>query len=215
MKKAVIFDLDGTLLYSLEDLADSLNKALTHFKYPTHPLESYNTLVGNGVKKLIEDALPLGNYDTNGEILKMYLDIYNKNWDNKTRPYKGIIEMLQCLKDNGIKLAVFSNKPQLSTEKCVNHFFNKDIFDIVRGAQDGFPLKPSGAGLLEIINELGLNKNEILYIGDSSVDMLTASDVNVDPLAVLWGYRTEEELKDHGATNFASTPKDICTYLSL
>jgi phosphoglycolate phosphatase len=209
MKKCVIFDLDGTLLYTLEDLADSMNSVLENRGFPVHPLEKYNRLVGNGVAQLVLDSLPRGVVDESGAILKEYKYTYNKRWNNKTRPYDGITKLLNSLIDKGLKVAVFSNKPQGAMELCLNEFFGDINFSLVRGARENFPLKPSPDGVDEILKELNCSKSETVFVGDSSVDMKTAKNAKLTAIGVLWGYRSRDEILANGADFLAETADDI------
>lgn len=210
MIKGIIFDLDGTLLNTITDIANACNYALEKINLPVHKEEAYKTFVGDGRRTLIERMTPESsrNEETINSLLELFDSHYNKHmWDN-TKPYEGIMELLNFLKENNYKTAVLSNKPHEFTTKIVDKFF-KDSFSVVYGHRDGHKPKPHPSSLLEIIEALELNKDEVLYVGDSNVDIITAREAEVKSVGVLWGFRTAEELKKEGATYLAENPQGI------
>lgn len=214
--RAVFFDLDGTLLNTLEDLADSANAALEANGLPVHPLEAYRYFVGSGAVTLITRAIP-PDKRTDAMVnacYKRFREEYSRRWDAKTRPYEGIPELLDELQRRGIRMAVLSNKPQAATEECVARFFPRWPFDPVHGHREGVPVKPDPAGALGMARHLGLNPDEVFYLGDSDVDMLTAVRAGFFPAGALWGFRTEEELVKAGACAVLSHPADLLPLLA-
>jgi len=214
MYKAVIFDLDGTLLDTINDLADSMNSVLEHFNFPIHDTEAYKYFVGNGMRKLVERAFP--ETERTEENLKRghaaLLEEYNKRWDNKTRPYDGIPELLDALLEKGIKVAVLSNKAHEFTKLVVEKFLGKWKFDAVLGERNGL-VKPDPTGALEIAKQLGVETSECLYLGDTAVDMKTATSAGMHAVGVLWGFRKADELKEGGARILISHPAEVLDLL--
>ncbi len=208
--KLVIFDLDGTLINSLDDLADAANYALKKFGYPVHPVESFKYFVGNGVPKLIERVLPENERTPERiEEVKSVFDLYyNNHSTDKTRPYDGIEELVAALKKNGYKIAVASNKSDSFTQALVKQFFGNS-FDYVQGALPGVPKKPEPDIVYSIMSRLGSEKNDTYFAGDSNVDMFTAKNAGVTAIGCLWGFRTKEELLSGGADHLAEKPSDI------
>ena len=208
--KAVIFDLDGTLLYTLEDLADSLNHVLREEGLPTHAEEAYRFMVGNGLETLVVRAIPEGMRIPAHvrPILKKFMERYLVNQVVKTRPYPGVIETLAELSALGLGLAVLSNKAHPNTVSIVNHFF-PDTFQAVLGMRPEVPAKPNPAGALEIAGQLGLEPAQIIYLGDSDVDMETAVAAGMFPLGAGWGYRPRAELIRSGAREVIESPSEL------
>ncbi|MDE7064009.1 MAG: HAD family hydrolase [Desulfovibrionaceae bacterium] len=212
--KAVIFDLDGTLLNSLEDLADACNAALTGARYPSHPLDDYRKFVGNGIETLLRRALPPGEADRLGrEAFTALVDamrgIYGKAWNVKSAPYPGIPETLKALADRGIRLGVLSNKPHPWTEEIIRYYFPHIPFAEVRGAMPGVPPKPDPAAALAIAARLDLSPDECGFVGDSNVDIHTAVAAGMIPVGATWGFRDREELLTAGAQYLVHTAPDL------
>jgi len=217
MIKAVIFDLDGTLLDTIEDLADSMNIVLEKHHFPTHDIHSYKYFVGDGVKEFAARAIP-GAYRSDDKLCAAIgaeaMEEYAGRWHNKTRPYDGIPEMLEELSRRKIKKAVLSNKPHDFTILTTRHFFN-GIFDEVQGEiPSKRPRKPDPAGVFEILDKFSVGKNETLYLGDTATDMLTAKAAGIYPVGALWGFRTQEELLENGARALISKPHELIELLS-
>lgn len=210
MFEAVIFDLDGTILNTLDDLADSSNHVLARQGFPTHPTERYKTFVGNGIPKLIQRILPA---DASDEVFEHTLAEFGKYYDmhknDKTAPYQGIPEMLSELKSHGLKLCVLSNKQHDLSVQIVKHHFGEDTFDLIRGKMEQFPAKPDPASCNDVISILNIPKSNILYVGDSNVDMQTGHNAGLTKCGVSWGFRSVEELKSAGADYIADSPHDI------
>ena len=210
MIKLAIFDLDGTLINSIEDLADSTNFALEQFGFPTHSLDKFNFFIGDGMRKLIERALPEDKRSCQliTSVLDVFLEHYRKHFLDKTYIYDGILKVLGTLKESGIMLAVVSNKAQEMADKIAEELFS-GIFDIFYGKQDDFPAKPDAALTLKAIGELGAKPSECVFIGDSGMDAATAVNAGAIGIGVLWGYRGKEELLSNGAKYIAEVPDDI------
>lgn len=204
-----IFDLDGTLLYTLDDLASSVNHAMREFGFPEHSIEDVRKMVGNGIKKLIERAIPSGKenpqYD---KVYSVFIEYYLKHSLDTTRPYDGIIEMLRSLKKQGKKMAVVSNKYYKATEELCRHFFN-DYISVAIGESENIRKKPAPDSVLEAIRRLGVDKEDCVYVGDSEVDVETARNSGLPCISVLWGFREKDFLVEHGAETFIERPDEI------
>ena len=214
MKRLFIFDLDGTLLNTIADLAHSTNYALEKNGFPTHEVSEYNFFVGNGINKLFERALPEGqkteeNIQTIRQDFLAYYDIHNAD---KSCPYPGIPELLQALQADGAQIAVASNKYQAATEKLVPHFFPHIHFTAILGQREGIPTKPDPTIVYDILAIAGVSKEETLYIGDSNVDMQTALQSGVDACGVTWGFRPASELEAFHPKFMARQAADILAF---
>jgi phosphoglycolate phosphatase len=209
--KAFIFDLDGTLIDSLDDLADAVNLMLGQHGYPLQPREVFPQYIGDGVHKLVERALPESARDaeTIAVCTADYQRHYEATWNVKTKPYHGILETLTALRESGMKLAVLSNKPHRFTLLCCEHFFAEGTFDMVLGQRSNVPRKPDPAGVIEIAETLGLTVTDCCYIGDSGIDMETATRAGMLAVGVRWGFRDEEELLAHGAQVLVNSPEEL------
>ena len=192
--KAVLFDLDGTLLDTLSDIADSANYALGHFGYPSHPLDAYRYFVGNGVDNLVKRIVPeAARVAENLESVKrIYIERYGEHSLDKTRPYDGVPEMFSELKGMPLKLAVVSNKPEADSKFTVSRMFAPDMFDVVAGGRSGVPLKPDPAIVLNILGGFGVSPDEAVMVGDTAVDLATAKNAGCKSVGVKWGFRPEE-----------------------
>lgn len=216
MKKTVIFDLDGTLLNTLDDLADSTNYALSKFGYPTRTIDEVRQFVGNGVAKLIERAIPEGKNNPNFEkCLAIFKENYAQNMYNKTAPYNGIIEMLSNLKSRGIKIAVVSNKFDLAVKELCKKYF-EGFIDFAAGENEaqGIRKKPAPDTVISVLNEFNFASEDAVYVGDSDVDIMTAKNSKMPCISVTWGFRDEKFLLKNGATILINAPSEIYNHLT-
>ncbi|MDR2774925.1 MAG: HAD family hydrolase [Tannerella sp.] len=209
--KLIIFDLDGTLLNTISDLAYSTNYALERNGFQVHPIEAYKYFVGNGINKLFERALPEGG-KTEENIIRIrreFLSYYDNHNTEYTQPYEGIPQLLKFVQSKSLKTAVASNKYQQATEKLINRFFPEIKFSSVLGQREGIPIKPDPAVVYEILRVAAVPAAETLYIGDSGVDIKTALNSGVTPVGVTWGFRPRSELETNGAAYIAESTTDI------
>ena len=209
--KAVLFDLDGTLLNTLDDLADSMNASLKRFGFPSHPVDTYKYLIGDGLRNLVLRALPEQNRDetTINKIADAEREEYGRNWANKTHPYEGVPELLDALTDRKIAICVLSNKPDDFTHIIVQKFLSNWKFAAVQGQNKYTPVKPDPTGANQIAQRLGLAPADFLYVGDSNTDMQTANAAGMFPVGVLWGFRPKDELMQAGAKALIERPEDL------
>jgi len=215
--QAVLFDLDGTLLDTLEDIANAANRVLELKGFPTRPLDVHRAAVGEGARKLMARVLPESKRDesTIQECFESFRRDYGEHWNIKTKPYPGIPELLDALESRGLKMAVLSNKPADFTRKCVEGILSKWKFEVVLGAEDGFPNKPDPAGAMEIIRRLGVPAEKFVYLGDTGVDMKTANAAGMFAVGVLWGFRGRDELMRDGAQMLLGTPLELLQVVGL
>lgn len=210
----LIFDLDGTLLNSLDDLVDSVNYALGKLNYPLRSKDEICSFIGNGIEKLIELSLPDGtSYDKFAECLFLFKIHYSKNLRNKTKPYDGIMELLKYLKENKYKMAIVSNKFQDGVTELNNYYFSEYI-QVAIGKSSTRKKKPYPDTVLKAMNDLDSPKDKCLYIGDSEVDFQTAKNAKIDFVGVSWGFRDKKVLEDLGADYIINTPNDLISILS-
>lgn len=217
MKKLVIFDLDGTLLNTIADLAAATNYALTQFGYPTHSTDAYRFFVGNGINKLFERALP-ETARTPENVLRIrskFVPYYNVHNADLSRPYPGIENLLNLLQQHHIQIAVASNKYQEATAKLIEQYFPTIRFTAVFGQRDNVPTKPDPQVVNEIIQLAGVCKEEVVYIGDSGVDMQTGLNAQVTTVGVCWGFRPKSELQEFHPDYLAEKPEEIAQFLKL
>lgn len=215
MTKLVIFDLDGTLLDTIDDLATSTNYALQCAGYPQHDLLAYRYFVGNGINKLIERALP---YDkkTESEVARLrkdFVEYYGAHMSDHTKPYDGIVSLLEELQSRSIMIAVASNKYQEATRTLVAKFFPQIQFSAIFGQRNGIAPKPDPTIVFDILQIAGVGKDEVLYVGDTNVDMTTARNSGVRSVGVTWGFRPQLELEESGANFIVHRPEDILAFL--
>lgn len=211
MKKLIIFDLDGTLLDTIADLAAATNQALETYGFPTHPTEAYRFFVGNGINKLFERALP-ETARSESDILKIrsaFLPYYNIHNADLSRPYPGITELLQTLQAKGMQLAVASNKYQEATRKLMGQYFPTIRFCAVFGQREGVPTKPDPQVIQEIIGLAHVELEEVVYVGDSNVDMQTGANAGVTTVGVSWGFRPRAELEAEHPAFIADTAAEL------
>lgn len=208
----IIFDLDGTLLNTIDDLGYACNYALEKTGYPTYPISAYPAKVGNGINNLIRRALPEAERTEENirRVREYFVPYYNDHNCDYTRPYDGMPEVLKQLKAQGHQLAVASNKYQAATEKIVNHFF-PDLFDVILGEREGVELKPNPQIVLDILSTLNIKHSTLLYLGDSLVDFETAENAGVPFVACSWGFVKREQLLEAGIRCIVDQPKEIIT----
>ena len=209
---AVIFDLDGTLTDTLGDLRNSVNFALRQFGFPERTLDEIRIFVGNGVRKLIYLSVP---ENTSEEVSEKCLDVFKEYYKNnslvETKPYDGIIPMIEILKNQGIRTAVVTNKMHEAAKEIAEIFFG-DLIDITLGQIDGVAQKPEPDGIYHVLEKLGVSKEKSVYVGDSEVDCITAKNADIPCIGVTWGFRDESVLVENGADFIADTPDDIIRY---
>ena len=213
--KGIIFDLDGTLVNSLEDIADSMNNVLQRYGFPSHELQAYKHFIGNGLKNLVREALPEASKDEK-LIIRCFdsmMEEYRNNCINKTQPYDGIIELLNELVTREIKLAVFSNKVDDLTKKVVMTLLPNYNFEVVIGSSAEIPRKPNPLGAFLISQQLRISPEELIYVGDTDVDMKTANSAGMFAVGALWGFRTKEELASNGAKYLLNHPLELIQVL--
>lgn len=215
MKQLVIFDLDGTLLNSIGDLCVSVNQALEKCGFPIHTEDSYRFMVGDGVMKLFERALPEGGR-TEENVLRirdLFIPFYEVHNADRSHPYEGVVGLLEELQTRGVRMAVASNKYHSATLKLIRHFFPTIHFEVVFGNREGVPRKPDPQIVEEILERVGVAKNEVLYVGDTNVDMQTAKNAGVDCIGVSWGFRPKVELAAHNPLAIIDHPSELLGYL--
>ncbi|WP_338159112.1 HAD family hydrolase [uncultured Phocaeicola sp.] len=215
MKKLVIFDLDGTLLNTIADLAAATNYALQACGYPTHDTDAYRFFVGNGINKLFERALPEGTRSKENvlKIRSLFVPYYNEHNADLSRPYPGIENLLETLQKKGYMLAVASNKYHEATQKLIKQYFPRINFLAILGQRENIPAKPAPQVVYEIMEKAGVERNEVVYIGDSSVDMQTGANAGVTTIGVCWGFRPRTELEAYNPSLIAEQAEDILHFL--
>ena len=213
--KAVCFDLDGTLLDSLADLANCTNKILLKRGFPEHPEDAYRYFVGDGAKMLMTRVLPeeIRNESLIEECRQDFETAYRECWDEQTVPYENIPELLNALYRRKLKLTVLSNKPHEFTLLAVNNLLPSWDFEMILGQREGVPHKPDPAGMLEICEKLKIPSSSFMYLGDTATDMKTSVAAGCFSVGVLWGFRSEEELRDNGAKAIVKDPLDVLDLL--
>ena len=211
MIKACIFDMDGTVADTINSIAYFANNALNYAGLPSIDIEEYKYLIGNGAKTLVKRMLDKIGADENlfDEVFTHYSTTYDNNFLYLTEPYEGIPELLETLKKKGITIAILSNKPHATTTKVSAALFGNDLIDICYGGRDGIALKPDPTSALGIVNELGMEKEECIYIGDTSTDMKTGKNAGLYTVGVLWGFRKRDELEENGADAIISHPSEL------
>jgi phosphoglycolate phosphatase len=213
--RAIIFDLDGTLLNTLQDLALSVNTVLRTHKFPEHPVESYRFFIGDGIEAMVRRALPkdIGKNQAIliNEMVEAVREEYHRHWSDHSLPYPGVLEMLASFKEQSIPMAVLSNKPHEFTVLMVNRLLPHRCFSAVEGARPEVPQKPDPAGALSIAKRLNLKPEEVVYLGDTNTDMWTAVAAGMYPIGALWGFRDSDELLEAGARLLVKEPRELVT----
>lgn len=213
--QAVIFDLDGTLLDTLVDIADSANRMLSAHGFSPHEVDAYRQFVGDGVRVLIQRILPAGRRDdaTVAACLEAFRQEYGQSWDVATSPYPGVPPMLDELVSRGLKMAILSNKPDDLTKACVQRLLARWPFEAIMGQRDGTPRKPDPSAALEIARSTGIPAGSFFFVGDTGIDMQTALAAGMIPVGVLWGFRSRDELVRAGARVLLKQPGDLIALL--
>lgn len=214
MKKLVIFDLDGTLLNTISDLGKACNYALEKMGFATHPIRAYAYMVGNGVRNLMSKAQPDADEETIDKLLDYFKEYYNEHCLDNTKPYPGINELLENLKNKGIAVAVASNKYQEATDKIIRGCFPEFDFVAVEGQVEGRNRKPDPSILFSILEKHPVGKKDVLYVGDSAVDIECAQRACVESVGVSWGFRPVVELKKANADHIVTNPAEILDHLN-
>lgn len=215
MKKLILWDLDGTLIDTLEDLGKAVNHALSLHGLPPHTPEEYRKMVGHGVRNLVQQALPADRQSDEAFVdlvLAAFKAYYSDHIDVFTRPYPGIAELLSALQERGVKMAVASNKFQEGTEYLIKAFFPDIRFVSVLGNRPGYPLKPDPAIVEEVLEKAGAGPEEALMVGDSPTDMRTAANGGIDALAVSWGYRSRDDLAGNRIVHSVEELRELLFY---
>lgn len=216
MKKLVIFDLDGTLLNTIADLAMATNHALQQLGYPTHDTDTYRFFVGNGINKLLERSLPEEekNEANTMRLRALFVPYYDEHNADLSTPYPGIPTLLQELQQRGLMIAVASNKYQSATVKLIHQYFPQISFVEILGQREGIPVKPDPSIVFDIIQKTGVGKEDVLYVGDSNVDMQTAHNAGVDAIGVAWGFRPRTELEALQPLAVIDKAEELLDYLN-
>lgn len=209
--KAVVFDLDGTLLDTIDDLGNSMNTVLASMGYPLHTIPEYKYFIGKGLRNLVTSVLPPEARDekTIEHCLDKMFQEYGGRWGEMTLPYPGVTELLDELASKGIRLAILSNKAHLITMKVFDKYLSRWDFDAVFGERPGIPRKPDPTVAFEIIEMLQIPADQIVYLGDSGSDMETANSAGMYAVGALWGFRNAEELMEHGAKLMIQSPEEL------
>lgn len=221
MKKAVIFDLDGTLSDSIHSIKYCADKALATVGFGPFDVEQYYYFIGDGAANLIKRALLAGGDEVTAdgmpvhfqEAYQAYREIFKDNCMYQVKPYDGIVELLAALKELGIKLAVLSNKPHAETIRVVEDLFGKDCFDEIQGQMEGVAIKPNPEGGVRILEKFGIAPEDTLYLGDTGTDMLTGKALGAFTIGALWGFRKRDELEEHGADVIIGHPLEVLNYI--
>lgn len=217
MKRLIIFDLDGTLVNTIADLAASTNHALQQFGFPTHETAKYNYFVGNGIYKLFERALPeeARTQENIQKIRSSFVPYYDEHNTDLSRPYPGIDDMLTALQERGVRMAVVSNKYQAATAKLISYYFPHIRFVSVLGQREGVPTKPDPVAVLQSMEAAGVSPQETFYMGDSNVDMQTGQNAHVDTIGAAWGFRPVEELEAYHPRFIAHQASDVLKFFDM
>jgi phosphoglycolate phosphatase len=211
----IIFDLDGTLLDTLADIGDSVNAMLNEYHFPGHTKDDYRRFIGNGIRMLVMRALPVEGRSSEmvDACVRRAREIYWDNWNRKTRPYDGIFGLLDRLEAMGLPKAVLSNKPHDFTVRYVESYFDGYRFDPVMGQSERFPVKPDPAAALDIAGQLDLPPARLLFVGDSTVDIQTATAAGMQPVGVAWGFKGARDLMANGCPTLVAHPSEILSLL--
>ena len=211
----VIFDLDGTLLNSIEDIGTAANNVLEELEKPIHPISDYQYLVGDGVTVLFQRALPetLENQSLMARCVELFEAAYSLEWNKRSKPYNGIDRLLDSLLEARVRIGVLSNKPEAFTKKCSSHFFPNVPFDLVVGHSTKFPRKPDPSSARWMAEQWNIDSSRIAYVGDTNTDMKTAVGAGFFAIGVTWGFRPESELREHGAQQLVHSAQELEAFL--
>lgn len=212
--RAIIFDLDGTLVDTLTDLGNAMNMALADFALTGHSIESYRQMIGNGLSKLAQRALPNKKQHCENEVLAAMKQYYRRNYLKNTYLYDGIKQILSKLQDKDIRLAVLTNKDQDMAEKIIMHFFGDSLFEYIVGTTGSGPVKPDSNATKELMGSMSLKPEDFLFVGDSGVDMDTAAAAGIRSVGVAWGFRGKAELAEHNADIIIENPEQLLALLT-
>jgi len=207
--KGIFFDLDGTLVDTLEDLAGAMNFGLEQLGQPGHSVDECRRMIGNGVTKFAERALASDKQDLHAELLGIMRKRYSQKCTDKSSVYGGLLEVVNKLKTAGARLAVVTNKNAEEAKVVTEHYFGVGTFEVITGVEGDKWIKPDPAGTYEIISRMGLEKEECMLVGDSDVDIKTALNAGIKPVGVTWGFRSREQLLEVGAETIIDTPGEI------
>ncbi len=211
---SIIFDLDGTLLDTLHDIAETANAVLIHHGFPVHSQHDYKSFVGDGLNVLIRRITPLGTKeDIINKCCQTFFQLYANTWMNTCRPYDGIEDMLAALKKQRVRLAVLSNKPHAFTRLFVERYFSREIFACVYGQRDGYPKKPDPTVALEIAKSLGVRPEEMFFVGDTPIDIKTGKASGMTTVGVSWGFRSTNELAEEKPDLILNSPMELLEYV--
>lgn len=211
--KGIIFDLDGTLINTLEDLTDAMNYALTQLGEPTHSVDQCRRMIGNGITKFVERALSDDKQHLHAELQKLMRTRYLLKCFNHTAPYDGILKTIKELQKAGVRLAVATNKNADAAKLTVEHFFGAGTFEVIIGVEGDKWVKPDPAGTHEIIRRMGMTKEDFMLVGDSDVDIATAINAGIKPVGVTWGFRSRDELIAAGGETIVDSPDEILSFI--
>jgi phosphoglycolate phosphatase len=212
--RAVIFDLDGTLLDTLQDICDSANSLLKKYGLSQHKMEAYRIMVGEGIIKLVERAFPNEFFNDHSldETVAELINEYKLRGDGKTKPYDGITNILSALQKAQVSMSIFTNKPQIMAERAINGHLPRYPFDLILGIQPGIPPKPDPLGVNQIMQSLSVIPQECLFVGDSDIDMTTAENAGIDGIGVSWGFRARAELEKSSAMKVIDYPTELLEF---
>lgn len=213
IKKAILFDMDGTLIDTLDDLGAALNYTLGRLGFPLKTRNDVQNYVGNGIATLVELALPKDKKGKKEEATKIFKAYYKEHLADKTTPYDGIVELIKTLKQKNYRLAVISNKIQNALDELVNHFFG-DNFEFVIGLRADINKKPAPDSVFLALKTMNIDINDALYVGDSDVDLLTARNAKIDCVSCSWGFKTREQLLSYGASLIIDNPAELWKLLN-
>ncbi len=211
--KGIIFDLDGTLLDTIEDISNAVNTVLIEYGLTPYRIEDYKLFVGDGIEQLVERVLGKEiKREKFNEIFTKIKETYGNNWNIKTKPYPNILEMLDKLNTKNIKMAVISNKPHKFTMLTIEYYFGKKYFSSIYGASDNYPKKPDPFLAYKVLENFNLNQKDVAYLGDSNTDIIFAKNAGLLPFGASWGFRGEKELKENGALYTFCNPLEVLEF---